>query len=130
MRKQELGVASIFLRSKLCRTDELPDWHAAGCVIIDPSGKSKKSDDTVLGVMLMYDEKPVLRELKLGKLTPQDTVRESITLALRYGLRAIVVEGVAYQSSLKYWIEFFLREARHRRHGSLAHLPWRKEQER
>jgi len=93
---------------KSYRTEELPAYHIAGCVIIDPSGKSKKSDDTVLGAMLMYDEKPVLRELKIGKLTPQETIREAISLALKWKLPAIVVEGVAYQSSLKYWLDFFI----------------------
>lgn len=87
------------------RTDELPDWHNAGAIIIDPSGRKKKSDDTAIGVMLCYDNRPVLKELVVGQFDPKQTIRHAISLALRYDLSAIVVESVAYQETLIYWAE-------------------------
>lgn len=82
---------------------ELPEFHEAGFVTIDPSLGEKKSDDIAIGATLIYDEKPVIRELVVGKFTPLETIREALKLALKYGLGAIIVESVAYQKSLIFW---------------------------
>lgn len=82
---------------------DLPEYHEAGFVIIDPSLGEKKSDDIAIGATLLYDGKPVLRELVVGKFTPLVVIREAIKLALKYNLAAIIVESVAYQKSLIFW---------------------------
>lgn len=76
-----------------------------GFVVIDPSGSKKKSDDTALGAVLVFDGKPVLWELKTGKMDPKQTIRAAISLAMKYGMQLIVVEAVAYQETLCFWFE-------------------------
>ena len=82
-----------------------PNFPQAGFVIIDPSAAKKKSDDVAIGVCLIYDGQPVLRELSVGRFNPAQQISESIRLASKYGLTAIVVEDVAYQSTLMFWME-------------------------
>lgn len=78
-------------------------WEG-GFVIIDPSLGKKKSDDIVIGVVLIKDGTPVLRELAVGKFTPKQCVDTTIKFALKWQLLAIVVEAVAYQGTLGFWI--------------------------
>lgn len=80
----------------------------AGFVIIDPSLGKKKSDNVEIGAVLICDGEPVLRELVSGKLNPGQQVSEAIKLAMKHGLPAIVVESVAYQASLCYWMQMKL----------------------
>lgn len=75
----------------------------AGFVIIDPSLAKKKSDNVGIGAILIFDGKPVLRELKLGKFNPGDCIKIATGLAVKYNMQLIVVESVAYQASLIYW---------------------------
>jgi hypothetical protein len=112
MNDEEAGTRSGIDVSKIkgYRDNDLPDWHSAGCIIVDPSGRAKHNDDTAIGVMLLYDEKPLLRELKVGKLDPKEQIRTAITLALKYQLPAIIVEAVAYQATLIYWAEHYLTQ--------------------
>lgn len=89
---------------------DLPEWWHSGAVIIDPSLGTKKSDDVAIGVMCIYDTKPVLRQLEVGKFNPKETIRKAITLALHYQLPAIVVESVAYQATLVFWFNHFINQ--------------------
>jgi hypothetical protein len=82
-----------------------PIYPQAGFIIIDPSAAKKKSDDVAIGVCLIYDGEPVLREVQSGRFSPGKQVDESIRLAAKWGLQAIVVEDVAYQSTLMYWMQ-------------------------
>lgn len=84
----------------------------AGFILIDPSAGKKKSDDVAIGVFLLYDGKPMLAELTVGKLDPKQTIVEAFKLLMKYQLMAIVVEAVAYQATLGFWLE----EAK-KRHG-------------
>jgi hypothetical protein len=77
----------------------------AGFVIIVPSLGKKKSDDVVIMACMIYNGEPIAREISAGKFNPGQTVNEAIRLAMKYGLTAIVVESVAYQASLCYWID-------------------------
>lgn len=85
------------------RSDELPEYHEGGFIIIDPSAGKKKSDDLVIGACLIYNGKPCLRELAVGKFTPKQTIQQAIALALKYEIPAIIVESVAYQATLCFW---------------------------
>lgn len=112
MNDEEAGTRSGVDISKIrsYKDSDLPDWHHSGAVIIDPSLGTKKSDDVAIGVMLLYDTKPVLRALKVGKFSPKETIRHAILLALHYQLPAIVVESVAYQATLVFWFNFFIAQ--------------------
>jgi tRNA uridine 5-carbamoylmethylation protein Kti12 len=87
-----------------------PDDWDAGFVIIDPSAGKKTSDDVAIGVCLCAAGEPVLRELRTGRFNPAQQCDESIKLAAKYGLSAIVVEDVAYQATLLFWMEQRLKQ--------------------
>lgn len=74
-----------------------------GFVIIDPSLGKKKSDNVAIGAFLVFDEKPVLWELKNDKFNPSQTIMVATLLAIKYRMQLIVVEAVAYQESLVHW---------------------------
>lgn len=81
------------------------DFATRGAVIIDPSLGKKKSDDIAIGVVLWFDELPVLWDLEVGKFDPFKTIQTSLALAYRYNVRGVGVESVAYQQTLCFWFE-------------------------
>lgn len=111
MNDEEAGTVSGIDVSKIHECPAHLDESSAqgGCVIIDPSLGKKKSDDVAIGAVLYFDGTPVLRELKVGKFDPGQTVQHAIFLAAKYGMRLVVVEAVGYQESLKYWFEQVLK---------------------
>ena len=76
----------------------------AGFVLIDPSVGKKKSDKVSIGVHLIFDGKPVFWDLKVETLNPKQQIEESIKMAVKYGLMVILVESVAYQATLVFWM--------------------------
>ncbi len=91
--------------------EHLMDEQApAGYVIIDPSVGKKKSDDVAIGAFLVHDDKPMLRELAVDKFNPKETIKEAISLCLKYQIRVIFVESVAYQATLAFWFNYFFKE--------------------
>lgn len=81
-----------------------------GFVIIDPSLGKKKSDDVAIGAFLLFDGVPILWDLAVGKFDPGVTIQKATFLAAKYNMQLIVVEGVAYQETLKYWFEFVFNQ--------------------
>jgi hypothetical protein len=81
-----------------------PPEAEAGFVLIDPSVGNKKNDQVAIGVILIFDGKPVLWDLAVGAFNPKQQIEKTIELAVRYGLMAILVEAVAYQATLAFWI--------------------------
>ncbi len=74
-------------------------------VVIDPATDKENADYVAIGGFIVIDGRPVLRKLTESRLSPGDTIREAIKMALSIGASLLVVESVAYQYSLKYWIE-------------------------
>lgn len=72
-------------------------------IIIDPSNDKKTSDAVAIGYFEVYDEKPGLRTVIEDRLSPGDTIRKALILALETNTKCIVVESNAYQYSLLYW---------------------------
>lgn len=90
---------------KLC-PEELDATQAqGGAVIIDPSGKKNTSDATAIGAFLVFDGIPIYWEVIEKRLDPGETIQQATFLAIKYGMQLIVVEDVAYQSTLCYWFE-------------------------
>jgi hypothetical protein len=80
--------------------------HQGGFVIIDPSLGKKKGDDLGIGVVLLYDGIPVVREVISEKMDPGTTIQKATLLAVKYHLQLIIVEGGAYQATLIFWFNF------------------------
>jgi hypothetical protein len=70
----------------------------------------KKSDDIVLGVCLYFDQTPHFPELAVGKFNPRETAHSALKLAMKWNLKAVVVESVAYQASLVFWINQLIQD--------------------
>ena len=85
---------------------DMPLEAEAGFVLIDPSVGKKKNDSVAIGVILIYDGKPVLRDLTVGALDPKKQVDKCLEFCMKYGLMAILVEAVAYQATLAFWINY------------------------
>lgn len=88
----------------------LPLEAEAGFVLIDPAVGKKKSDAISIGAHLIFDGKPVFWDLEVGAFNPKEQIEKSIQLAIKYKLMVILVESVAYQATLVFW----MNEARQR----------------
>jgi hypothetical protein len=85
--------------------DSLPLEAEAGFVIIDPSVGKKKNDQVAIGVHLIFDGKPVLWDLQIGAFNPKQQIEKCIEMAVQYKVMVILVESVAYQATLVFWME-------------------------
>jgi hypothetical protein len=92
-------------------TPEQIEYHQGCYIIIDPSGRKKKSDNTVISVFRIIDSISVLIFAVDEILTPKQTIIRSIDLATAYGASLIAAEDVAYQESLIFWFEEFISAA-------------------
>ncbi len=84
--------------------------HQGGFIIIDPSGRKKKSNNTEIGAFLMYDGLPYFRDRKYGVMSPKETIKNALSLCATYNIRLIGVEAVAYQETLLYWFGEVMKE--------------------
>jgi hypothetical protein len=99
--------------------DGLPQEPEAGFVLIDPSAGKRKGDSVAIGAVLIFDGKPVLREVAVDAFNPAQQVDMCLKLCLKYGLTAILVESVAYQATLAFWIH--QAKERHGMHAVQVH---------
>jgi hypothetical protein len=83
--------------------DEL---HQGNYIIIDPATDKENADAVSITYFELHQSVPVLKIIKEGKLSPGDTIMESLKIALFKNCRIIAIESNAYQYSLKYWFEF------------------------
>lgn len=106
-------VAIGFDYSKLQKWDKEEFYPpTSGFLIVDVAGDKKDSDDTAIGAAFIYDDftKPYFRELIVGKLSPLETIKSALKLALKHNIQAIFIEAVAYQSSLLFWATFICNQ--------------------
>ena len=79
--------------------------HQGGFIIIDPSGRKKRSNNTEVGGFLMYDGVPYFRSRRYGVMSPKQTIKEALAMASELGIGLICVEAVAYQETLLFWFQ-------------------------
>lgn len=80
--------------------------HTGNFIIIDPSNDKQNSDAVSIGYFEIIDTKPILKSLIEDRLSPGETIRKSLELAMTHGCTLIAVESNAYQYSLLYWFTF------------------------
>lgn len=78
---------------------------AGAFIIIDPSNDKANSDSVSIGNFDIYEGVPTLTEVKEGRLSPGDTIKEALEMALRHRCGLILVEANAFQYSLCYWFD-------------------------
>lgn len=82
------------------RDDEIPQGKM---IIIDPSSGKADRDPCSIGRFEVFDGKCGLREVMEGNFSPGETIGHALIWALRHGIKLIVCESTAYQSTLLYW---------------------------
>ena len=91
--------------TKVKEFDPSEELSAGNFIIIDPANDKANSDHVAIGRFEIYNATPTLVELEDETLSPGDTIRRALKMALRSGCSLIVVESNAYQYSLLYWFE-------------------------
>jgi hypothetical protein len=79
-------------------------------IVIDPSNDKVKSDAVSIGYFEIHDSLPVLIEIVEAQMSPGDTIRNGLTMALKHNCKVICIESNAYQYSLLYWFDFFCQQ--------------------
>jgi hypothetical protein len=79
-------------------------------IVIDPATKKVGSDLITIGQFNVYDSVPALMHLIEDSLSPGDTIKHTLLLALKTNTTLIGVESTAYQASLLYWFEFICKQ--------------------
>lgn len=106
--------AGINNRVDLSRIKEWPwgevDKPQAKFIIIDPSSNKETSDAVGIGYFEVYDGIPAMRQVIEERLSPGNTIRKALILALETGTRIIAIESTAYQYSLLYWFTEVCRQ--------------------
>lgn len=82
------------------------DIPGGNFIIIDPATDKLGSDAVSIGYFEVHQGYPILMQIEEGRFSPGDTIRRSLTLALKNNCRLIACEANAYQYSLLYWFEF------------------------
>ena len=84
--------------------------HQGNFIIIDPSNDKHNSDDVSLGYFEIWDGKPVAREIIAERLSPGDSIKESLKLCFKYNCSLVCVESNAYQYSYLYWSNYICQQ--------------------
>ena len=82
------------------------DLHFGNFIVIDPATDKVGSDAVSICYFEIHNAYPVLKHIVEGRLSPGDTIAESLKIALSKNCRIIAIESNAYQYTLKYWFEF------------------------
>jgi hypothetical protein len=79
-------------------------------IVIDPSAGKKGGDAVAIGYFEVYDGKVGFRGLIEKNLSPGNTIRTALLMALEHKVRLIAVESVGYQATLAYWFKIIADE--------------------
>lgn len=80
---------------------------------VDPSGFKLDSDDNVITLHYVYDGKSLAWDRIYGKdiTDPEQLVLKALTMAVEHRATVIGVEDVAFQSTLAFWFNKYMKEA-------------------
>lgn len=80
----------------------------ASFITVDPAGFRDDSDDNVVVAHKIVNDLPMIAEIRNGNWDPETTILEAIDCAIDNQSTCIAVESVAYQQTLKFWMELYL----------------------
>lgn len=78
-------------------------------ITIDPAGFKSTSDDNVVCVHKVYGTQGAVAKTYAGKYNPREVIEIAFSAAFEYGASVIGIESTAYQSTLKFWVEYFMQ---------------------
>jgi len=84
--------------------------HQGNFIVIDPATDKANADAVSVMYFEVHSGYPVCKEIKEGRLSPGDTIVESLRIALTRNCRVIAIESNAYQYTLKYWFDFICQQ--------------------
>lgn len=79
-------------------------------LIIDPAGFRRVSDENVLCVHGVVDQKGLILEMVSGQFNPEQVIKEAITLVLKWNIPLVGIEATGYQQTLQFWVEKYFKE--------------------
>lgn len=79
-------------------------------ITLDPAGFRKTSDDNVIVAHYKHNNTGYVGKIIRGVMDPGQLVKDTLALALEIGASLIAIEDTAYQQSLLFWMNHFLRE--------------------
>lgn len=79
-------------------------------IVIDPSGRKRSSNKTVIAQFDVWEGTPVLTHIITGIFDPQQTIVKAIELAIETQTATICIEDVNYQETLIFWFEKTLQQ--------------------
>lgn len=104
--------------NNLINLSQLPepnfDWDepaVAKFIVVDPAAKGlATSDDVSIGYFEVHNELPCCRRVDAAKMSPGESIRRALVMALQTGTRVVAVESNAYQVTYKWWFEYICRQ--------------------
>lgn len=82
------------------------DIHLGNFIVIDPSNDKHNSDAVAIGYFELHGASiPCLEYLIEERLSPGDTIKKALSVAIDKNCFTVFVEAVAYQYSLLYWCD-------------------------
>lgn len=104
MNDEEVNLnTKIDLSKVTVKEDTHGEFIAGSFIVIDPATDKKNADYVSVGCFDLIEGIPWLSELEEGNMSPGDTIRCALRMAISKGVSLILVEGTAYQYSLLYW---------------------------
>lgn len=99
------------LKGELAYLDrETAPEKTAAFLTIDPAGYRKTSDDNVITAHGIRGGHGTIEEMQGGVWNPKQLIEVALLMALRHDCNLIAVESVAYQQTLCFWLDFWLKE--------------------
>jgi len=90
------------------QTDPVADKEF-NVVMIDPSGYKSTSDDvSIINMTKTKDDVPVISHHITKQMNPERNILEALSMAVRCNSTVILVEGVAYQHTLAFWLQKYI----------------------
>jgi hypothetical protein len=80
--------------------------HQGNFIVIDPATDKANSDYVSIMYFEVHQVIPVCKLVVEGRLSPGDTIAESLKIALSKNCRVIAIESNAYQYTLNYWFQY------------------------
>ena len=81
----------------------------ASYVTIDPAGFRSDSDENVVVTHYIVADTPMVVDIRAGVWDPEKTILEALDAATIHKSTHIGVESVAYQQTLKFWMELYIK---------------------
>lgn len=80
--------------------------HQGNFIVIDPATDKANADAVSITYFEVHNAIPVAKKIIEGRLSPGDTIQESLKIALSKNCRVIAIESNAYQYTLNYWFQY------------------------